>query len=193
MQESGFLLEINAGHYGFLSLHNGIVDMTSSWVTVSSAESARHVEYDILINREINSHVTTLATFQEYAQIIAMPLKERNDSVDPAKVKDAYDFIGAISRYDPLLKSYVTRALLKRDSSVFAEYMNPLMIVLIKIENLPIGFKNQTGEYYTLEDRLTSSPSTPSSVDDESDFPVQRHRSPELGGKNKKTKKSYRN
>ena len=191
MQEGGFLSEINAGHYGFISLHNGLVDMTSSWVTVSSAESARHVEYDILISREINSHITTLAIFQEYAQIIAMPLKERN-KLPEKKVKDAYDFIGAISRYDPLLKSYVTRALLKRDSRVFAEYMNPLMIVLIKIENLPIGFKNQTGEHYTLEDRLTSSTS-PSSVDDESDFPVQRHRSPELGGKNKKTKKSYRN
>jgi len=184
MNEDSYPSEIGTGHYGFLSLHNGKVEMTSSWVAVSSAESRRHIEYETMISRQVNSHSTTLAKFKKYAQIIAMPLEAR-DKEDQKTVSDAYDFIGAISRYDPLLKEYVKRALLRRDREAFAEYMNPLIIVLIKIENLPVEFQDSQGEDYNIEDVLLSRSRSRSS---------SNSRSPKKARSKKRTaKRSYRN
>lgn len=174
--------EISVAHYGFLSLRNDIVYMTSSWVDVSTTESSRGVEYNTHIGRQVNSHSTTLGMFQEYARIIAMPLEER-ERQSPEIVSYAYDFIGAISRYDPLLKTYVRDALLRREQKLFAEFMNPLIIVLIKIENLPIKFKNSQENSYNIEEALLLP--TPESSQ-ENDF---GHK----GGKSKRKGRKFKN
>jgi hypothetical protein len=183
IKEDGVPSEIGVAHYGFLSLQNGDVRMTSSWVDASTTESSRGLEHSTYIDRQVNSHSTTLEMFQEYARIIAMPLEERKRQ-SPEIVSEAYDFIGAISQNNPLLKGYVIDALLRREPKLFAEFMNPLIIVLIKIENLPIKFKNSQQNSYNLEEVLLLL--TTESSQQENDF---GHK----GGKSKRKGRKFKN
>jgi hypothetical protein len=107
-----------------------------------------------------------------------MPLEER-ERQSPEIVSYAYD---------PILKKYVINALLKRDRKRFAEFMNPLIIVLVKIENLPIKFKNSQDHSYNLEEALLLP--TPESSQ-ENDFGYKGGKSKRKGRKlkNRKTEK----
>jgi len=199
INENNYPSEIGVGHYGFLSLNHDQVHMTSSWVTVSTIETQRRKEIDVVINRPQNEHEATLEEFQQHVVNLALPLKERAELTEKP-MKDALNFIGAISRYDPLLKTYVRNALLKRDKEAFAEYMKPIIVVLIKIENLPVEFEDSQGEEYMLEDAILLP--TPKSKHQEYDYDTKRQKIThngwvegfDKGGKPKKrtVKKSYR-
>jgi len=197
--------EIIVGHYGFLSLQGNHVTMISTWVASSTFESSRGKEHDVHINRQLNTHTVTLDTFKKYANIIGLPIEERTkQKISKPLVKNAFDFIGAISQDDPSLQIHIKNALVKRDAEIFAEKIQPLIVVLINIKNLPLQIKgsNSSGTFGIEDVFHLPTPKFSEKSDqyefDEDAFVVKKD-DDRGGGKGKKRKtkktkiKSYRN